>query len=196
MRSRQRKARRPANDQVATRRRSLRLLTAALVAAVTLVAPAVSGARAARAWNAEPYPLASLQVVLQAQRNDCGPAVVATLIAWAGGTGSLADVTAAARLGPDGLSLGEFARLAHAFGLPGGWYRAAMAELAARPGPFVAHLSAPGPAGNGLGHLVVVWAVGNGAVLLSDPAAGAHALPLAAFARRYTGRVYLLEEPA
>jgi len=191
-------ARLPAPPAAPSRRRPRPALraVAALALALTLVVPALHGARAGRAWSGAPYPLDSLEVVLQAQRNDCGPAVVATLLAWAGTPAPLAQVTAAARLGPDGLTLGEFARLARSFGLTGGWYHASAGRLASLPGPFVAHLSAAGSGAPQLGHLVVVWAAGNGAVLVSDPAAGPHAMSLAAFARRFTGRVYLLEDPA
>lgn len=170
--------------------RSLVPILTTLAAAAVLTLPTALGAQASRAWNATPYPLGSVPVVLQSQRNDCGPAVVATLAAWSGSRLELASVTAAARLAPDGLSLGEFARLADRFGFPGTWYRVGPADLAGLPLPFVAHMNVVGSAP--LGHLVAVRAVTRGAVTVADPAVGAYVLPLDAFARRFSGRVFLL----
>lgn len=181
-------------------------LALALPSALLVIgAPSYLGARASRAWNATPFHLGgSVPVVLQQRTNDCGPAVVATLLAWAGRPAPLATVTFHAELGPGGLSLAEFARLAHGYGLTGAWFQADGRTLERLGAPFVAHVRAQapgsaapageqGPAGAAdLGHLVVVWAVGHGAVLLSDPAVGAYALPLAEFASRFTGRAYLL----
>jgi ABC-type bacteriocin/lantibiotic exporter with double-glycine peptidase domain len=162
-----------------------------LAAAAVLTLPTALGAHASRAWNAAPYALDSVPVVLQSQRNDCGPAVVATLAAWSGRRLELASVVASAPLGPDGLSLGEFARLADRFGFPGTWYRIGPGDLAGLPTPFVAHMTVAGSAP--LGHLVAVRAVTRGAVTVADPAVGAYVLPLDAFTRRFSGRVFLLE---
>lgn len=202
----------------------LSLILSALPVGLVIATPLVRGHAAAQAWNAAPFPLVSPPVVLQVARNDCGPAVVATLLTWLGSPVGLPEVTAEAQLGPDGLNLGEFARLAHAFGLQGAWYRATPSDLPSLPGPFVAHLSAqissaasayPGSAASGsaasgsaasgtaaraalppvtAGHLVVVWGVGKGAVLVSDPAVGAYSQSLEGFSRAFTGRVYLLEQ--
>ncbi len=171
-------------------RRVLALSTAAVLAAAVLTLPTAIGAHASRAWNAAPYAIGSVPVVLQSQRNDCGPAVIATLAAWSGLTLDPASVAAAARLGADGLSLGEFARLADRFGFPGTWFRVGSAELAELPTPFVAHLNVTGS--TPLGHLVAVRAVTRGAVTVADPAVGAYVISLEAFARRFSGRVYLL----
>lgn len=213
-----------ADKRVRASRRStplllLSLILSALPAGLVIATPLVRGHAAAQAWNAAPFPLVSPPVVLQVARNDCGPAVVATLLTWLGSPVGLPEVTAEAQLGPDGLNLGEFARLAHAFGLQGAWYRATPSDLPGLPGPFVAHLSAqissaasayPGSAASGsaasgsaaraalppvtAGHLVVVWGVGKGAVLVSDPAVGAYSQSLEGFSRAFTGRVYLLEQ--
>ncbi len=177
-----------------SRRRLLPLLVTTVLVGVLGAAPTYLGARAGQAWNAAPFALeAAAPAVLQQQFNDCGPAVVATLLEWAGRPTDLATVSAAAQLGPDGLSLGDFARLAHSFGFTGAWYRVEASDLATLGGPFVAHVRAATPTGPALGHLVVVWAAGRGAALVTDPAVGAYTVPLPELARRFTGRVYTLE---
>jgi len=180
-----------------SRRRLLPLLVTTVLVGLLTAAPTYLGARAGQAWNAAPFALeAAVPAVLQEQFNDCGPAIVATLLEWVGRPTGLATVSAAAKLGPDGLSLGEFARLAHSFGFPGTWYRVEASDLATLRVPFVAHVGAATPNGSTLGHLVVVWAVGRGAALVTDPAVGAYAVPLPELARRFTGRVYALEGSA
>ncbi len=172
-------------------RRAVALFVASLAAAAVVALPIAIASHASRVWNAAPYLLESVPVVMQSQRNDCGPAVVATLAAWSGLALDLASVTAAAQLGPDGLSLGEFARLADRFGFSGAWYRVAAADLVGLQTPFVAHLTLPGTVP--LGHLVAVRAVTRGTVTVADPAIGAYVIPLEAFARRFSGRVFLPE---
>ncbi len=180
-----------------SRARLLPLLVTTVLVGLITAAPTYFGARAGQAWNAAPFALEkTVPVVLQAQANDCGPAVIATLLEWAGRPTPLAAVSAVAELGPNGLSLGEFARLAHSFGFPGAWYRVEATELATLGVPFVAHVAAasgPLPHGPALGHLVVVWAVGRGTAVVSDPAVGAYAVPLSELIRRFTGRVYAIE---
>jgi ABC-type bacteriocin/lantibiotic exporter with double-glycine peptidase domain len=132
-----------------------------------------------------------LTVVLQSQENSCGPAALATLSHWLGVPRTETELVALAELGPTGLTLSEFARLAHQVGLSGAWYQVRSSELQLVPAPFVAHLQAEGSAG--LGHLVAVAGVAHGYVAVADPAAGAHVVPVGTFARRFTGRVYVLE---
>ncbi|HRP48169.1 MAG TPA: cysteine peptidase family C39 domain-containing protein [Trueperaceae bacterium] len=177
----------------AVRRSAAPLSLCILLASSVIAAPAYFGARASLAWNATPFSVSSVPTVLQVARNDCGPAALAALLIWADRATPLATITSAARLGPDGISLGEFARVADAFGLTGAWYHLQADRLATVGTPFVAHVTAAAPSGaSQLGHLVVVWAAGSGAVLLSDPAVGASVMPLDEFARRYTGRAYVL----
>jgi len=179
-----------------SRRHRLPLLVTTVLVGLLIAGPTYRGARAGQAWNAAPFALeTALPAVLQEQFNDCGPAALATLLEWAGRPTELAAVSAAAQLGPDGLSLGEFARLAHSFGFPGAWYRVEASDLAALRVPFVAHVAAA-PHEPALGHLVLVWAVGRGAAIVTDPAVGAYALPTSELARRFTGRVYELEGAA
>jgi len=129
---------------------------------------------------------------MQSQENTCGPAVLATLSGWLGAPRAENELVALAQLGPTGLTLSEFARLADQVGLGGAWYQVRSTELHHVPAPFVAHLRAH--TGSELGHLVAVAGVAHGYVSVADPAAGAHVAPLRAFARRFTGRVYVLEE--
>ncbi len=170
-------------------RRPLSALVTCALAALALAAPAWAGARATRAWAAAPVPLDGPAVVRQAGEADCGPALVATLAAWAGRPVPLALVTAEASLGPGGVTLAEFARLASLHGVPGTWHAVPRARLADLRTPFVAHLQR-----GGRGHFVAVVALGAHAVV-ADPLAGPVAAPADALLRDYSGRVFLLDEP-
>jgi ATP-binding cassette subfamily B protein RaxB len=172
--------------------RRRRHLAAALLAmaALSLATPMAAGVRATRAWAQEPVPIAPLYVVLQAGSADCGPALVATLAAWAGRPADLALVTSQAAIGRDGVSLGEFARLASLHGLDGAWYSVRRDRLAGLRTPFVAHLQ------NGAkGHFVAVVAVGARHAVVADPATGALVGPTDELLRRFSGRVFLLDAP-
>ncbi len=170
----------------------LRLIAVAASLALVFV-PGAWGVAASASWNGEPRPLQHLPVVRQSQRASCGPAALATLSNWLGQPRTEAELIAEADMGPTGVTLGEFARLAAHTGLPGSWYRVGAAQLHLVPAPFVAHLD-DGAAGGELGHLVVVAGVGHGYVVVADPAEGAYVGPVRAFARRFTGRVFVLDE--
>lgn len=159
--------------------------------AVALALPSARGVAASAVWNAGPWPLASLPVARQSQPTSCGPAALATLATWLGSARTETELLALTELGEGGISLSEFARLADVVGLGGSWYRASRQQLAALPTPFVAHLEV-GAAGPSLGHLVVVASVGHGYLVVGDPAAGAYVGSVAAFARRFSGRVFLV----
>ncbi len=160
-------------------------------ALVLMVLPSARGIGASSAWSSAAHPLASLEVVRQSQPASCGPAALATLLGWLGRPHSEAYLLGLTELGPEGVSLAEFARLAHAMDVPGAWYHAPSARLAHLPAPFVAHLELPGAAA--AGHLVVVRSVTHGYVVVADPAQGAQVVSLERFSRDYSGRVYLLE---
>lgn len=167
-------------------------LATLLLAAV--VVPGSVGLAASAAWNGAPVALPGLQVVRQTHVHSCGPAALATLSSWLGAPRTEAELLQAATVGPTGITLSEFARLAHQIGLAGTWYQVQPKNLHLVPTPFVAHLE--GAAAPGLGHLVAVAAVSHGYVTVADPATGAHVTPLRTFARRFTGRVYVLSEGA
>lgn len=169
-----------------------RAALAALLLSVLLV-PGSIGVAASAAWNNSPHTLEALQVVRQTHVYSCGPAALATLSTWLGAPRSEAELMAAAHLGPTGITLSEFARLADHIGLSGTWYQVRAADLHLVPTPFVAHLSG-GNAAPELGHLVGVAGVAHGFVAVADPASGAHVAHLRVFARRFTGRVFVLEE--
>jgi ATP-binding cassette subfamily B protein RaxB len=97
-----------------------------------------------------------------------------------------ASVVRVARLGPAGITLAEFARLASSFGLRGAWYGAPVGSLRRLPRPFVAHLTTEG------GHFVVVHDVSGAFVTVADPARGLVTMPLASFQRAWSGRSFLL----
>lgn len=156
-----------------------------------LALPSARGISASSAWNAAAHPLSTLEVVRQSQPTSCGPAALATLLSWLGRPHSEKYLLGLTELGADGLSLAEFARLAHVMDVPGAWFRSPPARLAQLPTPFVAHLELPGAAA--AGHLVVVRNVTRGYVVVADPALGAHVMPLQRFVRDFSGRVYLLE---
>ncbi len=135
-------------------------------------------------------PLPGPSVVLQVAEVDCGPALVATLAAWAGRPVGLDAVTAQATLRPEGVSLGEFARLSSLHGLEGAWFAVPGARLASLRAPFVAHLER-----GGAGHFVAVVALDGHHAVIADPAAGALAGPARALLRDYSGRAFLLHQP-
>ena len=157
---------------------------------LVVIGPGALGVAASAAWNAQPHPLDSLFVVRQTSATSCGPAALATLSTWLGAPRSEAELVALTSLGPAGISLSEFARLAHQIGLAGTWYRVTASQLDLVPTPFVAHLGSSSEQG----HLVAVADVSYGYVAVADPAEGAHAIALSSFAGRFSGRVYVLEQ--
>lgn len=165
-----------------------------LLALLVLGLPSARGISASAAWSSAAHPLASLPVVRQSQPNSCGPAALATLLAWLDRPLSEAHLLSLAELGPGGLSLGEFARLAQALDLPGSWYRSPISELAKLPSPFFAHLELP--EATSAGHLVLVHQVAHGYVIVADPAHGGRVMSIRQFSRHYSGRAYLLESPS
>lgn len=167
-----------------------RRLLAPSVLALALLGPALAGARATRSWSAVPVALDPMVVVRQAGEIDCGPALVATMAAWAGRPVPLEVVTARASMSPGGVSLAEFARLASLHGVPGAWYAVPRDRLGALPTPFVAHLQR-----EGRGHFVAVVALGDGFAVVADPAVGAVAAPSRDVLRHYSGRAFVLEAP-
>lgn len=164
----------------------------AVAALLAVFGPGAHGVAASAAWNAAQRPLEHLPGVRQTLPTSCGPAALATLSAWLGAPRTEAELIAEAELGPAGITLGEFARLADRIGLPGAWYRVEASDLRLVPAPFVAHLH--DDADPEAGHLVAVAGVGHGYVMVADPAEGSFVTSTAAFARRFTGRVFVREE--
>lgn len=170
---------------------SLRAAAAALLL-VVLFGPGARGVAASAAWNAAPYALEQVSVVRQTHAHSCGPAALATLSAWLGTPRTEAELLQQASLGPTGITLSEFSRLADGIGFSGAWYQVHHSDLHHVPAPFVAHLQGEGaPA---LGHLVAVAGVAHGYITVADPATGVHVKPVKQFARRFTGRVFVLEQ--
>lgn len=180
-----------------TRIRSLLAVTTVLVALTIVIAPPAVGIAASNAWNAGPHALVQPSTVLQSLPASCGPAVLATLTTWFGAPRSEAELIDAANLRAEGVTLSEFARLAHMVGLPGTWYSVPTSRLASVPTPFVAHLNLAHPGfgstAAGLGHLVAVAAVAYGYVVVADPAVGTYVLSLERFSSEYSGRLFVLD---
>lgn len=152
-----------------------------------LVLPSAAGMAASAAWNDAVRPVPWPEVVLQSLPSSCGPALIATLASWRGADVAERTVIAQTRLGDDGVSLAEFARLAALHGLDGTWYHVAAARLAGVPVPFVAHLDEA--AG---GHYVAVVAINRAQAVIVDPAAGALVGPTDTLLRAFSGRVFVL----
>jgi len=137
--------------------------------------------------------------LLQHGPRDCGPAALATVLAWRGRPAGEAPILRDARLRADGVSLAELVRLAAVFELPGAWYDVPRRRLAALPTPFIAHMQAGGHVGpfrageRGEGHFVAVHSLLRGFVLLADPARGLIVEREARFARSWTGRALLFD---
>lgn len=169
-----------------------------------LLAPAARGRRSRPAGAARsgppraryaPLPLALSaaalpETVRQSSPRSCGPAALATVLAWLGRPVGEAAVLGRARVRADGVTLAELARLAGVFQLAAGWYAVPPADLPRLPVPFIAHLRAGG------GHYVAVARVGRGFVLLADPAVGLVVERRARFRRAWSGRVLLFEASA
>jgi len=182
------------------------VLTGCFAVVLMVAGPAISALGVARSlrWRARPYPVAAPvaglpAAFLQHGPRDCGPAALATVLAWRGRPAGEAPVLRAARLRADGVSLAELARLAAVFELPGAWYDVPRRRLGALPTPFIAHLRAGGswgllrPADRREGHFVAVRRVLRGFVLLADPARGLVVEREASFARSWTGRALLFD---
>jgi predicted double-glycine peptidase len=182
------------------------LVTASFAAALLAAGPGVSALGVARSmrWRARPYLVApgsgTLPVaLLQRGPQDCGPAALATVLAWRGRPVGEGPILRAAHLRTDGVSLAELVRLAAAFELPGAWYAVPRRRLDALPTPFIAHVRAGrrlfgrGAGDRGDGHFVAVCRVVLGFVLLADPARGLVLEREARFSRSWTGRVLLFD---
>lgn len=170
------------------------LLARALLAAAALAVlgvPPIIGISASARWNAAAVPLEAVPVTRQSAPQSCGPAVIATMAGWLAEPVTEAEVLAAAKLGPEGITLGEFARLATQFDLPGAWYQVDHRDLERLATPFVAHLE--DPAG---GHFVAVLAWRRGYALVADPASGAAVGSPTSVLPGFSGRVYLLRGEA
>jgi len=207
--------------------RTAPLATACFAAVLLAAGPGASALGVARSmrWRARPYPVvaetAGLPVAfLQHGPRDCGPAALATVLAWRGRPAGEGPILRVARLRADGVSLAELVRLAAAFELPGAWYAVPRRRLGALPTPFIAHVRAgrrgPGflgarflgvrflgprllgvrAGGRAKGHFVAVRAVVRGFVLLADPARGLVLEREARFARSWSGRVLLFDAVA
>lgn len=206
----------------ATRGTRVAPLVGALFAVVLVAAgPGASALGVARSmqWRARPYRVtagsaALPEAFLQHGPRDCGPAALATVLAWRGRPAGEGPILRLARLRADGVSLAEMVRLSSAFELPGAWYAVPRRKLGALPTPFIAHMRAgrrflgsrflgsrlpgrsfPGSrAGDrGAGHFVAVRRVVRGFVLLADPARGLVLEREARFARSWSGRVLLFD---
>lgn len=158
---------------------------------VTLVLPSARGVTASVAWNAGPLPLPELGVERQSTPVSCGPAVIATLATWLGSPTTEAEVLSQTTLGNAGVSLSEFARLAHERGLSGSWFEVDGAVLPLVPVPFAAHLSVTSDEGE-LGHVVAISSAAYGYLVVADPAEGGYVVSEKKFLERFTGRVYVL----
>lgn len=172
-------------------------LVAALLCATALLlfVPVAHGARATHEWANAPRAVEGLSVLRQQGRFDCGPALLATLARWAGVRVSLADVLASSDVGPTGMSLAEFSRVAGVLGISGGWYEVPRSRLGEVPAPFVAHFWAT----DNLGHYVAVVSLGHGLAVVADPARGAVVGGAAQLLGSYSGRAFLFDarpEPA
>lgn len=158
--------------------------------ALLLFVPVVHGARTTHEWASAPRTVEGLPVVRQQGRFDCGPALLTTLARWAGVRVSLADVLALSDVGPTGMSLAEFSRVATALGMPGGWYEVPRSVLDEVSAPFVAHFWAT----EDLGHYAAVVSLGHGLALVADPARGAVVGGAAELLGTYSGRAFLFDE--
>jgi predicted double-glycine peptidase len=127
-------------------------------------------------------------VVAQTAPNTCGPAVLATLLAWQGKTVSEMVVASRANLQEEGITLAEFSRLGAELGLSGRWLRVAgMGGLGELPAPFVAHLR------DAVGHYAIFLQDLGTFVHLVDPARGQLLVPKSRFLSDWTRRAFVFD---
>src|SRR5690625_3435405 len=81
-----------------------------------LVAPTLAGAVSTHMERQEAVDFGWGDVVRQSQENSCGPALLATLLNRTGTPVDESELISAADLGPTGITLGEFSRLAARYG--------------------------------------------------------------------------------
>ena len=129
-------------------------------------------------------------VVRQTLHNTCGPALLASLLVASGEPGTELGVAQLARLGPQGVTLAEFGRLADGLGFPGAWYEAGSARPDSLPLPFVAHLDQPA------GHFVLITDSSAGLIRMSAPVRGQVAVSVADFRRLWSGRAWFFSAAA
>jgi ABC-type bacteriocin/lantibiotic exporter with double-glycine peptidase domain len=128
-------------------------------------------------------------VTRQTLRSSCGPALVAALATRAGQALTEHEVVAQARLGGNGVTLAELARLLQLHGFSGDWFRLSPGQLPQLPGPFIAHTVQAG------GHFVLVEANRRSHLVVMDPARGRRALSPAAFLSDWSGNAFVFRLP-
>jgi ABC-type bacteriocin/lantibiotic exporter with double-glycine peptidase domain len=170
------------------------LLAAAVASTLGVIGPFTWGLLQSKlerhpTWDGQQYVLGWEGVAWQRDYRSCGPAVVTTLLqVFYNKDLSYYDVLNQTQLGPEGISLAQFQRLAGHFGIQGSWFKTEKkTELDRLPMPLVAHLDHPVP------HYVVVESSYDGFVLVADPAKGRILYPKQVFDGLWSGRIFKLE---
>src|SRR5690625_6363483 len=86
---------------------------------------------------------------------------------------SEAQLIAAANMGPGGVSLAEFSRLAASHGLEGEWLQSLNRSIRTLSTPAVLHTN------SGSGHFILIDQLAGSYAVVTDPAAGWDILPVA-----------------
>ncbi|MBX7082145.1 MAG: peptidase domain-containing ABC transporter [Nannocystaceae bacterium] len=124
---------------------------------------------------------------------DCGPTCLRMVARYHGRSLSAQSLRAAAQPSRSGISMADLARLSESVGLRTAALRCKFGALAEKlPLPCIAHWDQR--------HFVVVYAVGDGRVVVADPSCGVQRMSQAEFLRHWSGGddqvgVVLLLEP-
>jgi ABC-type bacteriocin/lantibiotic exporter with double-glycine peptidase domain len=126
--------------------------------------------------------------------NDCGPAVIQTLLSrqskYVFQEEIATYISDEAIKNNKGITLADFDKLATQYGLPGSWVHVNdLSRLNEVPTPFVAHLTKWD-----IGHFVIVDSVGYGYVLVADPSKGNTIYSTEEFFKLWSDRIYLFKQ--
>jgi|GEM_PF-3522250 len=161
------------------------LLVAALL--LTLLVPTANGALRTEVGPVESVSLGWADVVPQSQANSCGPALLATMLKRDGVEVSEAQLIAAANMGPGGVSLAEFSRLAASHGLEGEWLQSLNRSIRTLSTPAVLHTN------SGSGHFILIEQLAGSYAVVTDPAAGRELRPVAKIEEQWPGYFFRFE---
>ena len=123
--------------------------------------------------------------VPQLEKADCGLAALAMVALRRGARVSVEELRRKAAPGPEGLTLQQLRRLAEEVGLPCQSVRVSVDRLGQVSLPAVAHLSD--------GHYVMLHELGQGGVVVGDPATGVATWSRESLTRSYSGALLLFD---
>lgn len=123
----------------------------------------------------------------QTRQNSCGPALLSSISRNFGDPITEYALISWARMTTDGITLGEYSRLAGVLNHGGIWLNFGTRPSSLPPLPTVLHLKEPA------GHFVLIMASTEALVIISDPSNGLMAIPTRRIVNRWSGFSYALQ---